>query len=230
MLPRLNELAAPFLADGRLWRIAVDTYEREVERYGGEGGIELAESLFEADSDAALAIVGRLESESGADERWRLSLRGCHELLVDLGLDLAARTDVVRRAYETLGVELRVDKALERALGARFRAERASLDEVLVAEAASDHRLSPGLVALAERSARARSIVEELRARERSGRLTVPVRDLAAGFLRMHCNRLLRSDLRAQELVIYEFLHRLYVSEAARGRSPGSAAKPERPT
>lgn len=219
MLPRLNRDAAPFLQDGRLWRIAVDTYEREAERYGGESGVELAESLYEADSDAALAILARLESGSGADERWRLALRGCHEALLDFGLDLAARTDVITRARETLGVALRVNVVLERQLGARFRAERASLVELLAVKATSKHPLSAGVGVMEKRSTRVRSVVEELRAREQDGRVSVPAHHLVEGLLRMHCNRLLRCDHRAQELVIYEFLQRLYVSEAARGRA-----------
>jgi thiopeptide-type bacteriocin biosynthesis protein len=218
MLSRLDQAAAPLLADGRLLRIAVDTYDRDVERHGGEEGVELAEAVFEADSDAALAIMADLESATGAGDRWRLALRGCHDLLVDLGLDLAARTEVVQRAYESLALETRVDKALEHGLGARFRKERASLEELLVADAAGAHRLAPGLAVLAERSARVRPIAVALRAHERAGRLGVRVRDQAARFLRMHCSRLLRSDLREQALVIHELLRRLYVSEAARAR------------
>jgi hypothetical protein len=34
----------------------------------------------------------------------------------------------------------------------------------------------------------------------------------------MHANRLLRSGARAQEMVIYEFLARLYAARLARGR------------
>jgi hypothetical protein len=50
----------------------------------------------------------------------------------------------------------------------------------------------------------------------RSGRLARPLADLAASFLHMHANRLLRSAQRAQELVLYDFLARLYESRAAR--------------
>ena len=39
------------------WQVQLDTYEREVERYGGPEGIELAEQLFHADSEAVLAIA-----------------------------------------------------------------------------------------------------------------------------------------------------------------------------
>src|SRR5262249_39737372 len=54
VLPALQATAAPLLEDGRLWRVQLDTYEREVERYGGPGGVVLAERLFHADSEAVL--------------------------------------------------------------------------------------------------------------------------------------------------------------------------------
>jgi thiopeptide-type bacteriocin biosynthesis protein len=219
LLRRIHDAAAPLLADGRLLRIAVDTYARDIERYGGGHGIELAEAIFEADSDAVLAIVRRLDSAEAGDERWRLALRGCHELLVDLGLDLAARTEVVRRAYEDLRIELRVDKALEHGLGARFRKERAELGEALAADPDGDHPLAPALVAFARRSARVRPLAEEFQTLERGGRLSMPVH-VAPSLLRAHVARLLRSDLRAHELVIVDFLRRLYVSEAARAKEP----------
>jgi len=40
--------------------------------------------------------------------------------------------------------------------------------------------------------------------------------ELAMSFAHMHVNRLLRSAQRAQELVLYEMLDRLYASRAAR--------------
>ena len=43
-------LAAELVADGTCERVALDTYEREVERYGGQAATEVAEALFAADS------------------------------------------------------------------------------------------------------------------------------------------------------------------------------------
>lgn len=48
--------------------------------------------------------------------------------------------------------------------------------------------------------------------------ITVPLSDLAAAFLHMHANRILRSDQRQQELVLYDFLSRHYASGLARQR------------
>ena len=91
VLPRLHAALDPLLADGRIWRVQLDTYEREIERYGGPEGIALAERLFQADSDAVLDILEMLEGDEGADVRWRLALRGIDMLLGDLGFDPETR-------------------------------------------------------------------------------------------------------------------------------------------
>ncbi len=86
VLTRLHQALDPMLADGRVWRVQLDTYERETERYGGPEGIALAERLFHVDSESVLAILEMLEGDEGADFRWRLALRGIDMLLGDLRL------------------------------------------------------------------------------------------------------------------------------------------------
>jgi thiopeptide-type bacteriocin biosynthesis protein len=232
VLPALHEAARSLRDDGRLWRIQLDTYEREVERYGGDAGIALAEALFEADSDAVLSVLDVLQSEGGDHARWRLALRGVHLLLVDLGLDLAQRTEVMRRSRATFGAEHRVDATLKKQLGDRFRRERPSLEELLAARpvaarAAGDDvtpvveaALERGFDQLAGRSARLVSVSRELADHAARAALDASVAELAPSFVHMHVNRLLRSEHRAQELVLYDFLLRLYESEAARHRAP----------
>jgi hypothetical protein len=96
VLRAVQEAAAPLLDDGRLWRVQVDTYEREVERYGGALGIELAERVFHADSEAVLALAARLPEDARGDVRWRLAVLGMDRLLSDLGFDLETRHAVIR--------------------------------------------------------------------------------------------------------------------------------------
>jgi thiopeptide-type bacteriocin biosynthesis protein len=219
VLPMLHAHAAPFVTDGRIWRVELGTYERETERYGGHTGIELAEAIFEADSDAILDVMDRLDPRERADARWRLALRGCHEMIGDLGVADSARMDVIRAARATFTAEHRVDTAFARHLGLRFRDERAALEALLVAPAGGGHPLDAGLRALALRAAHYRTPIAELRACELAGKLTSPVRELAASFLHMHCNRMLRASHRTQELVLCDWLLRLYESEEARSRA-----------
>jgi thiopeptide-type bacteriocin biosynthesis protein len=219
LVPRLHAALAPAIADGLCWKLELGTYEREVERYGGPAGIELAEQLFAADSDAVLAIVEASGGDAGADAAWRLALRGFDRLLGDLGLDLAARRAALTRARDSFGAELGMDTALQKKLGEKFRAHRDELVALLAApDRDPDHPLGPGLEALAARSAASAPVAAELRARAARGALTAPVDELALSFLHMHANRLLAHSARAQELVLYDLLRRHYDGILARAR------------
>lgn len=211
LLPALRRRVAPLVRDGVLWKVALDTYEREVERYGGPRGIELAEALFEADSDAVLVTLEAPESQDDPDARWRAALRGCRDLLVDLGLDEDARRRVVARLRDAFAREHGVDTNVRHQLGQIYREERATLEALLSAEAEAPH-------ALVARSARVGSIARRLWRREREGALRPGVETIASSLVHMHCNRVLRSEQRAHELVLYDLLARFYESRAARRR------------
>ncbi|HEV7519039.1 MAG TPA: thiopeptide-type bacteriocin biosynthesis protein, partial [Thermoanaerobaculia bacterium] len=218
ILPALSGTAAEWLGDGRLWKLQLDTYEREVERYGGPEGIVLAERLFEADSRAVLEIVQSLEGDEGADARWRLALLGTDLLLADLGLDAGGKIAVLARLRESYLREFGGSKDLRVQLDQKFRAERRSLETLLDLRQAEESPLSPGIAALRERGERSAPALAELRRLETEGRLTVPIPDLAFSFVHMHVNRMIRSAARAHELVIYDLLGRLHESQAARVR------------
>jgi thiopeptide-type bacteriocin biosynthesis protein len=220
LMPRLAEHTRAMLDDGRLWRFQLDTYEREIERYGGPAGIELAERLFHADSTCVIDILGMLAGDAGNDARWRLTLRGIDQLLDDLGFDLALRLAVMRRVRDGFAREHRAEASigLSRGLGDKYRKERAALESLLDRARDPDSDLAPGLERLARRSADNAPIIAELRATEQRGALTLPVVDLVPSYIHMHANRLIRSAQRAHELVLYDLLVRLYEGKLARER------------
>jgi thiopeptide-type bacteriocin biosynthesis protein len=152
VLPALHEALAQGLSDGRLWKIQIDTYEREVERYGGPEGILLAEAAFHVDSEIALRIANMLGGEQGSEARWRLALYGIDRLLDDLGFDLDQKLRLVRYRKEDFAREFRIDKGGRIRLGTRYRRERAALqalflagDEACASERPGDHELAPAL-------------------------------------------------------------------------------------
>ena len=217
-LPALHAALNPLLDDGRLWRLQVDTYEREVERYGGDEGIRLAERLFHVDSEVVLEMLAMLEpGDAGADERWRLTLSGIDRLLADFGFDSTNKRAIIKQARESFGKEFRVEKTVVGQLSEKFRRERKSLEALVRAEI-NDHPLAPGLELFHTRSERLAPIIAELKTCEEEGRLSVPLRELVLSYIHMHANRLLRSAQRQQELVIYDLLARLYDSRLARAK------------
>ena len=222
--PALREMAASLLAAEHIFRFQLDTYHREIERYSGSEGMVLCERLFHADSEAVLAILELLDADAGADARWRLALCGIHRLLGDLGFDLDSKRAVLGDMRRRFGREFNVDAAFEKQLGERFRRERAALEALVAPEFDETHPLAPGLEILTRRSEQQRATCAELLAAHEAGRLSKPVEELLPSLAHMHANRILRSGARAQELVLYDFLLRLYDSQAARknkSASPG---------
>ena len=217
VLPRLQYAADAFLDDGRLWRVQLDTYEREVERYGGDHGIELAEQVFTADSEAVLRILAELSGDAGLDLRWRLAMVGVDSLFTDLGLSGEEKRFVARHARQSYGREFRVEGDFKGEVGRRYRAERADLEALLDTGQDPPAALAPGVAALHDRSLRLVPATAELRRHAQAGRLSQSLTDLAMSLAHMHVNRLLRSAQRAQELVLYELLDRAYSAQAGRG-------------
>jgi thiopeptide-type bacteriocin biosynthesis protein len=219
VLPALHDRLAPLLAEGLVARVQLDTYERETERYGGPSAIAIVEEIFTHDSDAALAIVEMLEGDDAPEARWKLTLRGMHELLVDLGFDLPQRLALVTEARASFGAEQRIDTKVERRLGDRFRAEREAIAELLDAAPDSEHPLAAGIDVFARRSAKVVSAAARLRALEAAGLVTGTLEDIASSLLHMHANRLLLSRHRQQELALHDLLARHYRSQIARANA-----------
>jgi lantibiotic biosynthesis protein len=216
LMPALHDSVAPLLADGTVSRLQLDTYEREVDRYGGDDGIALVEQLFEADSDAVVEMITGAAAPSG-DDRWRVALVGIDLLLAALGMDAGERRAVFARARDGFRLETNAGPRLGRQLGERFRVERATLQALLAGDPSSAPRaVRLALEALHRRAERLTPIAAELRGCDAAGRLSPSLAEMAPSLTHMFAVRLLRSSARAHEVVLYDFLCRLYDAQAAR--------------
>lgn len=217
MLPRVMRALAPMVEWGLVHNVQLDTYEREMERYGGAEGILLGERVFDADSDAVLAALEAIGSDP-SDLRWQAVLVGMHRLLCDFGCTAQGRLEVVRRLRSDFGAEHAVDLRTTQALGDRFRIHRQAIDR-RIDEGGSG--FEPITAAFDGRTRALEPVVERLHALDRDGSLTTPLAGaggVLASYLHMHATRMLRSQNRQQELVLYDFLTRRYESDLARGR------------
>jgi thiopeptide-type bacteriocin biosynthesis protein len=216
-LPIIERAAGARLASGQITRWNVDTYVREVERYGGPAGIALAEAAFCVDSEAALALVEAYRGDAGLDVLWRLAVVGIDRLLDDMGLDANAKLRIMRQARDGMANEFGAEYGLTPQIAQKFRGERKNLEEALHGGSIDDEGpLSRGTAILSERTGRLSPILADMASLAAKGELTVDVESLAISFMHMFVNRVLRSAQRAQELVLYDFLTRLYESQTAR--------------
>jgi thiopeptide-type bacteriocin biosynthesis protein len=221
-LPEFCRRSEPFERTGELSRLQVDTYEPELERYGGVEALDASERIFQADSEAVLRIVTTLAGDEGLRARWHLALRGMDLLLDGFGFVLDEKAALSAGARDSFAKEFSVGAEFEHQLGQKFRGERTTLERLLVREDDDRSELSPGLGYLRARSDEVARAATVLRTLACAGKLTAAIESIAVSHLHMHANRLLRSAHRAQELVLYDFLGRLYRSQLAQ-RDKGKA-------
>jgi lantibiotic biosynthesis protein len=95
LMRELCEWAAGLVGDGVATELAIDTYEREVERYGGERGMLASEAVFVADSAAAADLL-RVTRDGLELDATTLAVVSVDELLDALGVGAAERTELCR--------------------------------------------------------------------------------------------------------------------------------------
>ncbi|HWC27363.1 MAG TPA: thiopeptide-type bacteriocin biosynthesis protein, partial [Solirubrobacteraceae bacterium] len=169
------------IADGSCRRIAFDTYEREIERYGGVRGVEAAEALFAADSAAVVELL-RLTAELATIDRTALAVLSVDALLEARGLAPAQRLEWYRGEVASRhhsGDDYRArQSALRRLLGdpAGLAGEPAgtALERILAARGA----------AIVPIGARLRELAD-------GGELESSLERLCQSYVHLHCNRLL---------------------------------------
>lgn len=220
VMPALRRVTDDAMAGGLIWRATLDSYEPELERYGGPSALGISERIFAADSVAVASLLAGLRGDQGSDARWRLAVVGVDRLLNDLGLTLEEKLELVTAAKDSFEQEFRVGTAFRRQLGTKFRSHRAELTALLDPSS----RLGGGSYGAAAALFEARSkLVQPLAAALRAPITAVqhPLVSIASAHAHMHLNRMLRSVARAQELVIYDLLRRYYQSAVARARKAG---------
>jgi thiopeptide-type bacteriocin biosynthesis protein len=225
LLPLIASSFNPLAAAQRIYKIEFDTYEREIERYGGLEGMLVAEEIFFVDSEAALMILEALRASYDPDTRLRVAITSVDRLLIDCGLSLFDRRAIVQPGRESLQRILRTDVIARRRLRNRFRAERGALEALLSGSSAGSKSIGAAWKAFEFRSVRMAAAIGRLRSLEQTGRLGRGIHELAPSYVHMHVNRIVRSIHSADETILYDFLFRIYCGKLAREGKGGSAIR-----
>ena len=211
--------AAPWLAG-----VEFATYDREVERYGGEEGMALAEKLFLHDSLACLDLFDAERRGALAKSRREISLLLTDRLLDLLEFDREQRIALYAYGYRWAIEQGAWDEADLRALGERYQALRPGLLDLFHGEQSRDPELLWGGAEPAAIAARwtedSRPVARDILAAHRAGRIHQDLGYLAWSYAHMQANRLGLDS--TPEAILRFFMHRLWLDEPA-AASPAPA-------
>ncbi|NML70765.1 lantibiotic dehydratase [Chryseobacterium sp. RP-3-3] len=199
ILDKTNETLQEYIGSGEISNIVIDTYNRELERYGGNI-IEEAETLFDKNSEFTLQCL-RYDDE----EKIIVSLFYINEILNRLNLSIQEKLEWIKDFNAAFKQEFNADKKLNSQLDKKYREFKPKLLDFLTSEEFLEERNT--IISNIEESS---SVIQNIFHHNKSKSLEVSLQDFFRSIFHMNINRLFVSNQRLFEMIVYDYLLRYY--------------------
>ena len=130
ILESFNTFFAPELDSGFIQKVQIDTYRREIERYGGPLTLP-SEVLFGIDSDLVLRLKKILVAEVNKDYEWLLMFKVMTIYLDVFGLEGKERIDFLRERCGTFSYIFNTNKLQKRSLIQRYLNNQQAMEQMM---------------------------------------------------------------------------------------------------
>lgn len=215
IISALHEPLNQFLEQDLVWKIQLDTYNREIERYGSNT-MELSETLFCFDSNATVQFLDLIEGDEGEELRWLFGLRALDNLLDGFRYSLEEKLGLTETLKTGFGNEFGMSRPLKKQLDDKYRKKRSSIEDFMMFSKESEPDYEPILDILKENGEKIQPIAEQILQISNQEKLQMELNNLMGSYIHMLMNRLFKSKNRLNEMVCYDFLYRYYKSKYAR--------------
>ncbi len=201
----LHEPIKEYIEEDLVWKVQIDTYQREIERYGVRT-MEQSEDLFFYDSRMIIDFLDMVEGDEGEELRWLFGIRAIDTMLSDFGYDEDRKLKLLEGLKIGFGAEFGMNKFLKKQLDKKFRDEKDKINEFLVFERKDNPDYGPILDVLDQKSEDSLTAVKSILSRANGDEID----RLIGSYIHMLMNRLFRSKNRLHEMVLYDLLYRTY--------------------
>ncbi|MFC3755945.1 lantibiotic dehydratase [Chryseobacterium tructae] len=177
-------------------KIVMDTYNREIERYG-ESTIDHMESIFHFDSECVCSLLK--EAELTETVTWKFAIVGIDRILDDFGYSRTQKRDIMNRLAN--GYSSMVDEDSKAALKDKYRDNRSSVLHLLI----ENNDFSKIVNTRTKKTAPYIAEIKQLQSEQM-------VESLVVSYIHMFINRMFASKPNLYESILYYFLHKSYDS------------------
>lgn len=218
ILPRLAEWSSALVAARIAQRLVLDTYDRELERYGGVEAMAIAERIFAADSIATIQILNL--QRRGLDlPKSDLALLSVDALLASVGLTRTERlgvyTTIVAQQEDAQRNEL--PRLRKEFFGYRKAAQRIVADGEWLQNQPRGDALASVLHCRTEQIS---PLGDQLHVLEARGELSVGITSIVESLIHMHLNRMFGVDRQLEYETIYYLMRALQSLERLQAAAP----------
>ena len=208
----INERLMNLVKCDLIWKIQLDTYDRELERYKNEL-IEEAESIFFTDSECIISIIKKLENNE--NYRWMTALKLVDSLLSDFMFDMKEKQKLLEQLSKSFKTEFGFNEFNAKQFNSKFRDNKKIIESVLN-NSITEEDFIKLLKPIRKRSRELKPVINQLFYKVEKSKNSEVIDSLLSSYIHMTMNRLFMTKNRIHELVLYDFLRRYYTSENAK--------------
>jgi thiopeptide-type bacteriocin biosynthesis protein len=194
----------------QIWKIQLDTYIRELERYN-ESLIEETESLFHIDSECILVILKKMKDKD-ENFRWMIALKMIDDLLSDFSYTIQMKMQLMKNLDNAFKAEFGFTIYNAKQFNVKFR-ENKSIIESILKNKITNKYLHAFFISIKKKSQNQNPIIKNIQLKMKKN---INNKVLLESYIHMMLNRLFVYRNRMHELVIYDFMYRYYKSEVAK--------------
>lgn len=207
----------PLVEDGLVDKILLDTYSRELERYGAEL-IADAESLFFNDSLAVLRFLNLLDGTDADKYRLLFAMRGIDQFLGDFDLNISQKQALLKGMQAGYYQEFGASPYLQKQLNEKYRKYQKDIFAHMDPDNDIANEIDEAVAVFDIRSEMNAPIISNILYKIEGNRME-RLTEVLPSFVHMFMNRLYIAQQRKYELVVYHFLEKYYSSLLARQKS-----------
>ena len=209
-------------ATNLIWKVQIDTYQRELERYHKEL-IEDAESYFYIDSEYTVKIIRKVLTHN-EDCRWIIALKMIDSLLSDFLFTLEQKLNLMERQSIAFKKEFGFDEFNAKQFNIKYRDCMPIINNVIKEKDAAGIPLLMMIDEIYKRSVDLKPVCMTIIKKCKQHKIDYTL--LPGHYIHMMLNRLFYEQARMHELILYEFLRRYYASEIARSKNAATGLRP----
>lgn len=209
LLSKVNKVAESYAIKD----VTLDTYEPEIDRYGGEAGLKLCERIFCNDSIAVTQGLREIGT-SNPSTRWKLAILSAYWMGNELMGDTRSAAALFDNLFTTFMERFYVTATLKSRLSSTFRRLRPDLESLLLREQRNEKSVAAlDQVLLARQRGNLREISDLRAVCERGHHFP----SVASSLIHMSMNRIFRSNANQDETLVYYLITRTLDASIARG-------------
>jgi len=209
----IKEATIPYVYSDLIWKVQIDTYKRELERYG-EQCIAHSEEVFFQDSRMIIELLSFIIGDSGENIRWLFSLKAIDYYLDNYNLTDSDKLLIMEKLKLSFAKEFHSGRHLKAQLDRKFRLDRKQITDFLLNNHIESFDTGIILTLLEDKNFHLKNVVRSI-FEMYPEKNSMDFINLVSVHIHMMINRIFRSKQRQHELVIYDYMWRFYRSKIA---------------